>query len=182
MYGQVVNQFRRYMGHVSNNIGGVYEYYKTADQDGAVYIHVDKAHQKNCMDFIQKQLFETPEWLIDQEIFNTPPPPHQSQKTMDTWASMHRQNAVPYAEGTHWYSNVGHLVTYGAGYYGYLYSQVFANDIWTSLFKGHSLNRQSGELIWKKLLIHGGAKDANVMLHDLLGREPTAKHFLKGIS
>ena len=120
--------------------------------------------------------------MFDQEIFNTPPPPHQSQKTMDTWASMHRQNAVPYAEGTHWYSNVGHLVTYGAGYYGYLYSQVFANDIWTSLFKGHSLNRQSGELIWKKLLIHGGAKDANVMLHDLLGREPTAKHVLKGIS
>ena len=70
MYGQVVNQFRRYMGHVSNNIGGVYEYYKTADQEGAIYTHVDKAHQKKCMEFIQKQLFETPEWLIDQEIFN----------------------------------------------------------------------------------------------------------------
>ena len=70
MYGQVVGQFRRYMGHVSNNIGGVYEDYKTADQDGAVYTHVDKAHQKNCMAFIQEQLFETPEWLIDQEIFN----------------------------------------------------------------------------------------------------------------
>ncbi len=70
MYGQVVAQFRRYMGHVSNNIGGVYEYYKTADQEGAVYIHVDKTHQKNCMEFIQQQLFETPEWLIDPEIFN----------------------------------------------------------------------------------------------------------------
>lgn len=70
MYGQVVAQFRRYMGHVSNNIGGVYEYYKTADQEGAVYTHVDKKHQKNCMAFIQEQLFETPEWLIDQEIFN----------------------------------------------------------------------------------------------------------------
>ena len=70
MYGQVVAQFRRYMGHVSNNIGGVYEYYKTADQEGAVYTHVDKTHQKNCMEFIQQQLFETPEWLIDPEIFN----------------------------------------------------------------------------------------------------------------
>lgn len=70
MYGQVVNQFRRYMGHVSNNIGGVYEYYKTADQEGAVYTHVDKTHQQNCMNFIQKELFETPEWLIDQDIFN----------------------------------------------------------------------------------------------------------------
>ena len=70
MYGQVVSQFRRYMGHVANNIGGVYEYYKTADQDGAVYTHVDKTHQKNCLAFLQRELFETPEWLLDNEIFN----------------------------------------------------------------------------------------------------------------
>ena len=70
MYGQVVNQYRRYMGHVSNNIGGVYEYYKAAGQDGAVYTHVPAEHQRKCMDFIQEQLFETPEWLIDNEIFN----------------------------------------------------------------------------------------------------------------
>ncbi len=70
LYGQVVGQFQRYMGHVSNNIGGVYEYHKTADQEGAVYTHVSKEHQKNCMAFMQEQLFETPEWLIDQNIFN----------------------------------------------------------------------------------------------------------------
>jgi hypothetical protein len=70
MYGQVVSQFRRYMGHVANNIGGVYEYYKTADQDGAVYTHVDKTHQRNCLAFLQRELFETPEWLLDNEIFN----------------------------------------------------------------------------------------------------------------
>ncbi|PRX56029.1 zinc-dependent metalloprotease [Flagellimonas meridianipacifica] len=70
LYGQVIAQYRRYMGHVSNNIGGVYEYYKTADQDGAVYTYVDREHQKKCMDFMQKQLFETPEWLIDQNIIN----------------------------------------------------------------------------------------------------------------
>ncbi|MGX1931079.1 zinc-dependent metalloprotease [Flagellimonas sp. 2504JD4-2] len=70
LYGQVVAQYRRYMGHVSNNIGGVYEYYKTADQEGAVYTHVDKDHQKNAMAFMQEQLFKTPEWLIDHEIFN----------------------------------------------------------------------------------------------------------------
>ncbi|MEM9363478.1 MAG: zinc-dependent metalloprotease [Bacteroidota bacterium] len=70
LYGQVVGQYRRYMGHVSNNIGGVYEFYKTADQDGAVYEHVDKERQKNSMKFMQEQLFETPEWLIDKNIFN----------------------------------------------------------------------------------------------------------------
>lgn len=70
MYGHVVSQFNRYMGHVSNNIGGVYEHYKTADQEGAVYTYVDKAHQKNCLNFINKQLFETPSWLLDKNIFD----------------------------------------------------------------------------------------------------------------
>ncbi|MDT0606879.1 zinc-dependent metalloprotease [Croceitalea rosinachiae] len=70
MYGQVVSQFRRYMGHVANNIGGVYEYHKTADQEGAVYTHVPKEHQKNCLMFLHNQLFETPEWMLDNEIFN----------------------------------------------------------------------------------------------------------------
>lgn len=70
MYGHVISQFNRYMGHVTTNIGGVYQHYKTADQEGAVYTHVDKAHQKNCLNFLHDQLFETPEWLIDNDIFN----------------------------------------------------------------------------------------------------------------
>lgn len=70
LYGQVLSQYNRYMGHVAANIGGVYEYTKTYDQEGAVYFHVDKETQKRAMDFLQEQLFETPEWMINQEIFN----------------------------------------------------------------------------------------------------------------
>ncbi|MTE28047.1 DUF5117 domain-containing protein [Winogradskyella sp. ZXX205] len=70
MYGHVVSQFNRYMGHVSNNIGGVYEHYKTADQEGAVYTPVPKAHQKEAMEFVQDNLFDTPDWLIDKDIFD----------------------------------------------------------------------------------------------------------------
>ncbi|WP_114491610.1 zinc-dependent metalloprotease [Candidatus Ulvibacter alkanivorans] len=70
MYGQVLGQYNRYMGHVSSNIGGVYEYYKTYDQEGAVYTHVDSDRQEESMEFIQEQLFTTPEWLIDPNIFN----------------------------------------------------------------------------------------------------------------
>ncbi|MEM6892892.1 MAG: zinc-dependent metalloprotease [Bacteroidota bacterium] len=70
LYGQVIGQFRRYMGHVSNNIGGVYENYKTADQTGAVYTHVSREHQKNCMTFMHEELFKTPDWLIDEDIFS----------------------------------------------------------------------------------------------------------------
>ena len=68
MYGHVVSQFSRYMGHVSSNLGGVYENYKTYDQEGAIYSHVDKTHQKNCLKFVNDQLFKTPTWLIDKNI------------------------------------------------------------------------------------------------------------------
>jgi hypothetical protein len=70
MYDQVLTQYNRYMGHVAGNIGGVYENYKTYDQEGAVYTHVPEAHQKACMSFLNQELFATPTWLIDKEIFN----------------------------------------------------------------------------------------------------------------
>ena len=70
IYNTVLSQFRRYMGHVTTNVGGVYQYYKTSDQDGAVYTHVDKNHQKACVEFLNKHLFETPYWMIDKNILN----------------------------------------------------------------------------------------------------------------
>jgi hypothetical protein len=70
LYAQVVAQFRRYMGHVTANIGGVYEYYKTYDQQGAVYVHTPRDKQVRAMKFLNDQLFETPEWMLDEEIFN----------------------------------------------------------------------------------------------------------------
>ncbi|AUC86151.1 zinc-dependent metalloprotease [Polaribacter sp. ALD11] len=70
MYGQLVGQFARYMGHVSSNIGGVYENYKTTDQEGAVYTYVDKKRQKESLDFVVKQLFETPTWMLDKDLFS----------------------------------------------------------------------------------------------------------------
>jgi hypothetical protein len=68
MYGQVFGQFSRYMGHVSNHIGGVYEYHKTADQEGNVYTPVPLKKQRESLNFLHKQLFETPYWLIDKDI------------------------------------------------------------------------------------------------------------------
>ena len=70
MYEQVLSQFNRYMGHVANNVGGVYEHYKTADQEGAVYTHVTKEKQAEALAFLDENLFKTPQWLIDKNIFD----------------------------------------------------------------------------------------------------------------
>jgi len=70
MYRQVLSQFNRYMGHVTSNIGGVYEYYKTSDQEGEVYSHVDKETQKEALQFIMNELFKTPSWMLNKNIFS----------------------------------------------------------------------------------------------------------------
>ena len=70
MYGQLLSQFNRYMGHVTGNIGGVYEEYKTADQEGAVYTQVTKAKQEEALQFLIDELFETPTWMLDENIFS----------------------------------------------------------------------------------------------------------------
>jgi hypothetical protein len=70
LYQQIFNQFNRYMGHVIANVGGIYENYKTTDQKGAVYSHVSKGYQKKCIQFLNEQLFQTPNWMIDYEISN----------------------------------------------------------------------------------------------------------------
>ena len=66
LYNEVIGQFYRYMGHVTTNIGGMNENFKTYDQKGAVYGFVSKARQHDAVLFLNKQLFETPLWLINK--------------------------------------------------------------------------------------------------------------------
>jgi hypothetical protein len=70
LYEQVFSQFNRYMGHVTANIGGVYQYNKTYEQAGPVFSPVAKSRQQESMAFLQQQLFTTPTWLIDQGIIS----------------------------------------------------------------------------------------------------------------
>ena len=70
LYNEVLGQYNRYMGHVTANLGGVYKYTKTYEQEGAVYTHVPKNLQQDAMRFLQAELFATPYWMLDQNILN----------------------------------------------------------------------------------------------------------------
>ena len=70
LYNQVIGQLRRYVGHVATNVGGVYERFKTFDQDEPVYTPVEKEKQKRAVQFMNDQIFDTPDWLIDQTILS----------------------------------------------------------------------------------------------------------------
>jgi ribosomal protein S18 acetylase RimI-like enzyme len=70
MYGNVIQQFARYMGHVTKNVGGVQETFKSVEQPGDVYEATPKATQKEAVDFLNRQLFATPTWLLNKDILN----------------------------------------------------------------------------------------------------------------
>lgn len=70
MYLQLLSQFNRYMGHVTKNIGGVNETFKSIEESGDVYTPTPVAMQKAAMNFLQTQLFTTPKWLLDNNILN----------------------------------------------------------------------------------------------------------------
>jgi Met-zincin/Domain of unknown function (DUF5117) len=67
-YGEIVNQYRRYIGHVTKNVGGVYETPKSMDEQGAVYEPTPRNIQKDAVSWLGRQVFDTPTWLLDEKI------------------------------------------------------------------------------------------------------------------
>lgn len=79
MYNQAVGQFNRYVGHVTRNIGGYYETRKSVEQDGNVFEVTPKLMQKEAVAFLNKQLFETPNWMLDNRILDKISSPNADQ-------------------------------------------------------------------------------------------------------
>lgn len=69
MTEEVIKQYERYIIHVSNNIGLPLWTPKTIEQKGDVLEFNSKEKQKEAIQFLQEQLFDTPEWIINKEIF-----------------------------------------------------------------------------------------------------------------
>ena len=68
LYSELLGVWSRYVGHVSGNIGGIYEFNKKPSQKGSVYKPVTKVKQKEAMNWLQENAFKTQEWLLDEKI------------------------------------------------------------------------------------------------------------------
>jgi intermediate peptidase len=87
---------------------------------------------------------------------------------------------VPFVPGTCWQTRFNHLVSYGAGYYSYLYAKVFASHIWHECFAEDPLSREAGERLRRCMLEHGAAKEPADMLVQMLGgKEPSMDYYLR---
>lgn len=70
MYGELIGQFNRYCNHVAKYVGGVQQTIKSVEQPGDIYEPTPKQAQKEAMAFLQKEIFATPNWLLDKNILN----------------------------------------------------------------------------------------------------------------
>ena len=68
---------------------------------------------------------------------------------------------------------------YDAGYYGYLYSQVYSMDMFHSVFAKDPMNHSEGRRYRYAVLEKGGSQDEMKTLEDFLGRKPSSDAFYR---
>ena len=69
IYNQVTGQFSRYVNHVSRNVGGIYKTPRVVEDSDPVYEFTPKAKQAEAVAFLHQQLFNTPTWLISNDVY-----------------------------------------------------------------------------------------------------------------
>lgn len=81
----------------------------------------------------------------------------------------------------HMYAAFGHLMDYGPKYYGYLWSKVFALDVFNVIKHEGLLNGKAGQKYVDLVVGKGGSAEPEDLLRTYLGREPNQEAFLKDL-
>jgi thimet oligopeptidase len=78
-------------------------------------------------------------------------------------------------------ASFGHLVGYEAAYYGYLWSKVYAQDMYSVFKKNGILDPETGRRFRKVIFEPGGTVHPKLLVQEFLGREPTMGAFLTSL-
>ena len=66
--------------HAYSQIGGIREDLKSVEQTGDVYTAIPKEMQKQAIAYLQKEIFETPKWLMNADVLNKFSKPAKREK------------------------------------------------------------------------------------------------------
>lgn len=88
--------------------------------------------------------------------------------------------AFPEDPGAHFAGTFGHMMGgYDGGYYGYLWSEVFAADMFTKFQENGILDPKTGRAYRDIILAKGRTVEPQELLKQFLGREPSEEAFLR---
>ncbi|MDJ0924057.1 MAG: M3 family metallopeptidase [Acidimicrobiia bacterium] len=97
----------------------------------------------------------------------------------DAYRSAYEFTGLPFHEGTHFPASFGHLMGgYDAGYYGYLWSKVYGDDMFSVFAEEGVLSPAVGRRYRDEVLARGHSRDAIEHLRAFLRREPSTAAFL----
>ena len=85
----------------------------------------------------------------------------------------------PHQPRTFFPASFGHMYGYDAGYYGYLWAEVFGDDMFSVFEKEGLANAEVGARYRREVLEPNGIRDAAELLRAFLGREPSNAAFLR---
>ncbi len=117
--------------------------------------------------------------LLDMELHSA----NIVSEPKEYYASLYKElTGLDLPTETNILGSFGHIIGgYDSGYYGYLWSKVFAIDLF-SFFKGNELNQDLGLKLREKILSVGGTKTGYEMLEDFMGRKPDSNAFIQWIT
>ena len=100
---------------------------------------------------------------------------HSSGPSVDPLALWMRMKSeltpLPAIEGSLEAAGFGHLMSgYDAGYYGYLWSKVYAQDLYTRFEREGAMNHATGRAYRREVLAPGATSEPDVLLQRFLGR------------
>ena len=69
IYGELISVYRRYIYHVHNVVGGIYNTTHNSNQAGVTtYLNTDVSKQKEALLFLDQNLWKTQDWLMKKKL------------------------------------------------------------------------------------------------------------------
>ncbi|HVR31946.1 MAG TPA: M3 family metallopeptidase [Acidimicrobiia bacterium] len=113
--------------------------------------------------------------MLDQEVHGPAEVKDLDDILARTWAI----TQFPFHEGTFYPASFGHLFGYDAGYYGYLWSEVYGDDMFSRFEEEGLLSPAVGRAYRREVLEPGGTRSGMDHLQAFLGRAPDSAAFLR---